>query len=136
MKKLSEYYLGHLKEANQRAKHELFRGTLSDFSYPTRKRAEEIPASAEPEIKPVDWFSHALLVAAQGSGKTNVFRWRIEQLTERLKAGTATLILLDPKDVLTRELPTLVRSLGLEDRTVLIDPLEAPVSFNLFDRGD
>ena len=46
------------------------------------------------------------------------------------------MILLDPKDVLTRQLPTLARAMGLEDRTVLIDPLLAPVSLNLFDKGD
>jgi len=70
--------------------------------------------------------------AAQGSAETNLIRWRIQQILPLIKGGKATLILLDPKDVLTRELPTLARQMGLEDRSILIDPLESPVSFRAY----
>jgi aspartyl protease family protein len=88
------------------------------------------------EIKPEDWFSHALIVAAQGFGKTNALRWRIEQLIPDIRDGKASLVLLDPKGTLIGEMLTLARAQGLENRTIFIDPFQAPVSINLFDRGD
>lgn len=117
------------------------RGSYTDdeIKLPPRRGAEleePEPVASEPDIDPLEWFSHVLLVAAQGSGKTNLIRWRVSQILPFVREGKATLILLDPKDVLTRELPTLARQTGLADRTILIDPIEAPVSFDLFDKGD
>jgi hypothetical protein len=88
------------------------------------------------QINPDDWFSHALLVAAPNSGKTNLMRWRIAQLLPALRAGRASLIVLDPKGVLTHQMLTLARTQGLQDRTVFIDPIDSPVAVDVFDRGD
>lgn len=128
MQSEADRYLPYLKDDIANAKRATLRPTFSD--------APEPQENTGPDINSIDWFSHALLVAAQGSGKTNLIRWRINQILPLIKEGGATLILLDPKDVLTKELPTLARQMGIEDRTILIDPIEAPVSFDLFDRGD
>jgi hypothetical protein len=113
----------------------LYSAEQTDWRRFRDRKASERPRD-EPDIDERDWYSHALLAAMQGSGKTNILRWRIEQLLPLIAEGRVSLILLDPKDVLTRELPTLARTLGLADRTILIDPLNAPVSVNLFDKGD
>jgi len=95
---------------------------------------EKEPEIGEPQIDERDWYSHALLLAQPGAGKTNAIRWRITQLIPQIRDGKASLIVLDPKGVLTHEMLTLGRRQGLEDRTVFIDPEHAPVSVNLFTR--
>lgn len=99
-------------------------------------KEESVEEPAEPVIAERDWYSHALLLAQPGAGKTNAIRWRIMQLIPQIRDGRASLILLEPKGVLTREMLTLARTQGLEDRVVFIDPVDAPVSVNIFDRGD
>ncbi len=125
-----------LQQLQAEAKRALLRGPHESLNWRDLKRRRPERHDAAPDINPIDWFSHSLLVASQGSGKTNVIRWRSNQILPLVKRAQATLIVLDPKDVLTRELPTVARADGLKDRTILIDPLAAPVSFDLFDKGD
>jgi len=100
---------------------------------PEPKPPEPEPEPTEPRIPAEQWLSHAAIIAQTGRGKTNAIRWRIAQLLPDLKAGRASLILMEPKGTLTEsvlrwtELP--------RERTVVIDP-DRPLTVNLFDKGD
>jgi len=127
-------------EYTKKFKDEASRWEASFRSYAEEKIAQRELAAQEQrrlfetpnQIDPKDWYSHALLLAQPGAGKTNAIRWRIVQLIPQIREGRASLIVLDPKGVLTHEMLTLARAQGLEKRTVFIDPERAPVSVNLF----
>jgi hypothetical protein len=111
----------------------------SPFTYIFEAQIPSPPEEAdqepgEPQIDERSWYSHALLLAQPGAGKTNAIRWRIMQLIPQIRDGRTSLIVLDPKGVLTHEMLTLARAQGLGERVVFIDPEHAPVSVNLFSR--
>lgn len=108
------------------------RGPYEHIDY-RRLKNEPPPPVEDEEIPEKAWLSHAFLLAKPNSGKTNVIRWRISQLLPRIRDGEATVILLDPKAVLTNQMLTVARLEGLESRTVFIDPEYAPVSVDLFE---
>lgn len=96
-----------------------------------------IPATV-PVINPESWFSHAVLIAQTGMGKTNVLMCRLRDLIPLIDQGNATVILMEPKGVLIDTLLHLraVYKLHQKGRVAIIDPETAPVAVNPFDAGD
>ena len=98
----------------------------------------EIPGP-DPTVPVIDerhWYSHSLLLAHTRMGKTNVIRWRIANLLPQIAAGNASVVLMEPKGVLTRDLLNLAHTWDMRDRVVILDPADTPVSVNVFDKGD
>lgn len=89
-----------------------------------------------PDILEAYWYSHCLLLAQTRFGKTNVIRWRLNQLSDQLEAGKASVILMEPKGVLTEELLRLSWTYEMRDRVVILDPKDTRVSVNIFAKGD
>ncbi len=82
------------------------------------------------------WYSHCLLLAQTRFGKTNVIRWRLSQLLPQIAQGRASVILMEPKGVLTEEVLRLASVGDMRDRVVILDPKDTRVSVNIFDKGD
>jgi hypothetical protein len=98
-----------------------------------------LPAEPEPTVPEIDerhWYSHSLLLARTQMGKTNVIQWRIKNLWPQIAAGKASLILMEPKGVLTRDIINMAHTWDIRDRVIILDPADTPVSVNIFDRGD
>ncbi len=93
------------------------------------------PGPQAPVIEEIDWHSHAMLIAAPGQGKTNAIRWRIAQVLPQIAKGTETVVLMEPKGVLTDEIIYSELAWELRERLIIIDPNE-PVAVNLFHKGD
>ncbi len=99
-----------------------------------RTHPPEPPKAILSEISEAHWYSHALLLAQTRMGKTNVIRWRLQQLIPHVAQGKASVILMEPKGVLTDEV---LRMASLpRDRVVILDPMDTRVSVNIFDKGD
>lgn len=112
MKKQSEFYLGHLREANERAKHELFRGTITDFSYPTRKREREEREKPSLPTVPLETRYEGIYVNGRpGRGKTQLLQHLLLPDLDMVAAGKAVLVIIDPTDDLGGDKPTLIRLL-------------------------
>jgi hypothetical protein len=92
--------------------------------------------TASKKIDEKFWYGHALLLAQTRFGKTNVIRWRINQLLPRIAQGKASVILMEPKGVLTDEVLRLACVYEMRDRVVILDPKDARASVNIFDKGD
>jgi hypothetical protein len=90
-----------------------------------------------PIIEEAHWYSHCLLLAQTRFGKTNVIRWRLVELLRYVSRGEASVILMEPKGVLTEQLLTwIVTWKVFRDRIVILDPKDTRVSVNIFDKGD
>ena len=98
------------------------------------KETEE--ESSEPDIDERAWYQHCLLLAGTGGGKTNAIRWRMVQVLFQVERGEASLVLMEPKGVLTRELIQFVRVSGLEARLTIIEPGDPRIAVNLFENDD
>lgn len=97
---------------------------------------EEEAEPKEPDIDERAWYTHCLFLAQSGRGKTNGVRWRIKQLMPQIAAGEASLIVMEPKGVLCREILHLAEIWEMRDRVVVLDPTEESVSVNLFETVD
>ena len=97
---------------------------------------EEVIEPTTPEIDEQHWYSHSALIAPTQTGKTNIIQWRLSQLLPQIAAGKASVVLMEPKGVLTRELLNLAQTWDMRERVVILDPADTPVSVNVFDRGD
>jgi hypothetical protein len=89
-----------------------------------------------PEIPEAHWYSHCLLLAQTRFGKTNVIRWRLNELADQVEDGKASVILMEPKGVLTEELLRTNWAYEFRERVVILDPKDTRVSVNIFDKGD
>jgi hypothetical protein len=129
-------------QRQEETRRERLRGGLSsedvDFKKIRERRQQqpEEPETPLPDIDELLWYIHCLLVAASQTGKTNVLRYRIVQLLERIVTGKDTLILMEPKGTLIGDLLHLQQVWEMRDRLVIIDPNHTCVSLNLFDTGD
>ena len=91
------------------------------------------PELGAPDIEWHQFFRHMAILAMNGQGKTNINRWRLNQINWEVCAGEHAAITMDAKGTFTdtvlrwKELP--------RDRVVVIDP-ERPLTVNLFDKGD
>ena len=92
---------------------------------------EEEPG--EPVIAENNWYAHCVLLAMTRFGKTNAIAWRIMQLLPQIAVGRASLIVMEPKGVLTEDLLHLADVWNMRDRVVIIDPSDTSVSVNLFE---
>lgn len=108
---------------------------LFDFQVAAPPEEEE-PEPGEPVIDELSWYTHCLFLAQTGRGKTNGVRWRIAQLLPQIAAGKASLIVMEPKGVLCRELLRLADVWKMRDRVVILDPSDTSVSVNLFEKSD
>jgi hypothetical protein len=95
-----------------------------------------MPDPTVPEIEESFWYSHALLLARTRLGKTNVIRWRIQQLIPQITQGRASVVLMEPKGVLTDEILHLANVWNMRDRPVILDPTDTRASVNVFSKGD
>jgi aspartyl protease family protein len=94
------------------------------------------PDPTVPQIEERHWYAHSLLLARTRMGKTNVIQWRIANLLPQVAAGKASVVLMEPKGVLTNGILNLVQTWNMRDRVVILDPADTPVAVNLFDKGD
>ena len=95
-----------------------------------------VPDPVIPSIPELSWESHCLLLAQTGNGKTNAIQWRIKQLLPQIVAGKASLIIMEPKSVLIDMILKLQQTWQIQDRIIFIDPVDSPMSINIFDKGD
>jgi hypothetical protein len=58
------------------------------------------------------------------------------QLLPQIAGGEASIILMEPKGVLTQEILHLAQIWGIRDRLIIIDPKDTRVAVNVFDKGD
>ncbi len=96
---------------------------------------QEPPLTA-PKVSEEDWYSHSLLIAPTQTGKTNIIQWRLANLLPQIAAGKASVVLMEPKGVLTADILNLAQTWDMRDRVIILDPADAPVSVNVFDKGD
>jgi hypothetical protein len=98
---------------------------------------EPEPHSPLPHIHDAQWFSHCLLLATTGNGKTNALRARFADLLFEIEQGEASVVLMEPKGVFINELLRHPFVHKLRERVIVIDPLDIdyPVGINLFDKG-
>ena len=89
-----------------------------------------------PVILPWEWNSHCLILAKSGYGKTNAIQWRIQKLLPQVAAGNVSLIIMEPKSVLIDAILNVQHAWDMRDRVVFIDPVDSPMSINIFDKGD
>jgi len=94
---------------------------------------EEEAEPTEPVIAESNWYAHCVLLAMTRFGKTNAIAWRIMQLLPQVAKGHASLIVMEPKGVLTEDLLHLADVWNMRDRVVIIDPSDTSVSINLFE---
>ena len=115
-----------------------FEELIAEYADGIRAKAQieldKNPPAVLPDIPESNWASHALLLAQTRMGKTNVIKYRLQQLIPQVAQGKASIILMEPKGVLTEEVLRLV-SLP-RDRVVILDPMDTRVSVNIFDKGD
>lgn len=106
--------------------------------YPEEPEPEQEPEpeATVPEIEERHWYAHALLLAQTQRGKTNVICWRLATLLPQIARGRASVVLMEPKGVLTDELLHLAEVWTMRERLVIIDPQDTSVSVNIFDKGD
>ena len=96
---------------------------------------EQEPEPGEPVVAEGNWYAHSVLLAMTRFGKTNAISWRIAQLLPQIAAGRASLVLMEPKGVLTENLLYLAQLWDMRDRVVIIDPSDTSVAVNLFERS-
>jgi hypothetical protein len=94
------------------------------------------PEPTVPEIEERHWYQHSLLIAPTQTGKTNVIQWRMAQLLPLVAQGKASIVLMEPKGVLTTDILNMAQTWNMRDRVVILDPADTPVSVNIFDKGD
>jgi hypothetical protein len=94
------------------------------------------PEPTVPDIEERHWYQHSLLIAPTQTGKTNVIQWRINNLLPQIAAGHASLVLIEPKGVMTTDILNLAQTYQMRDRLIILDPADTPVSVNIFDKGD
>jgi hypothetical protein len=105
-------------------------------------QTETAPPEPEPEpptvpiIEERHWYQHSLLIAPTQTGKTNVIQWRIANRLPQVAAGRASIVLMEPKGVLTADILNLAQTYQMRDRVVILDPADMPVSINIFDKGN
>lgn len=101
----------------------------------TSEIAQLIPPTT-PVIKWDHWFAHAVLIAQNGFGKTNVLCCRLRDLIPLIAEGKCSVIIMEPKGTLIDALLHLRAIWKIRDRIVIIDPADTLVAVNIFDRGD
>ncbi len=85
-------------------------------------------------------FEHHWIVAGSGHGKTQTLQYLIAQDIEKVRAGNASVIVIDSQGDLIKNISGLkdfAPGQPLSDKLCLIDPtdIEYPVALNLFDVG-
>ncbi len=89
-----------------------------------------------PAVSEEQWYSHCLILAQTGYGKTNAIQWRVKQLLPQIAAGKVSLIIMEPKSVLIDAIFKLQQTWQIHNRIIFIDPVDSPISINIFDKGD
>jgi len=89
-----------------------------------------------PEIPEEAWYGHCLLLAQTRFGKTNVIRWRLNNLASQIEEGKASVVLMEPKGVLTKELLHTKWAYDFQNFIAILDPIDTKASVNIFDKGD
>jgi hypothetical protein len=82
-------------------------------------------------------FEHMLVVAGSGHGKTQALQALMLPDLKRVRAGNASLIVIDSQGDMLKNLLRLVCVAEIADRVVLIEPhdIDYPPALNLFDFG-
>ena len=82
-------------------------------------------------------FEHTHIVAGTGHGKTQLLQTMILDDVEKVRAGQASIIVIDSQGDMIRNILTMASMRELSDRLVLIDPtdIDFPPALNLFDFG-
>jgi hypothetical protein len=117
---------------------------VEEWEKQVTKRVAEITAELArfiapnpPQVEEAFFQAHCVFMSKAGSGKTNGMRWRLKELLKRWQRGECSLIIMEPKGNLIRQILNLKGVYKERERVNVIDPedLGSGVAVNLFDRG-
>lgn len=125
--------LNKLLAAWEGQKKSLLRGPYDHID--TRRLPKEPPPALPYEfsIPEEQWFSHCLLLAQTGSGKTNAIRWRLSQLIPRIAKGKASVVLIEPKGSLIDEVLHHPDVIAMGDRCVVLEAGDPAITVNILE---